>query len=355
MKQSKEKLYISIAGIIIGIAAVLLTVFGNPKNMGFCIACFLRDITGALSLHGATGFQYIRPEIIGLVIGALALSLIRKEFAPRGGSAPLTRFIIAFFVMIGSLVFLGCPLRMVLRLAGGDLNALIGLLGFIVGIGAGIIFLKKGYSLKRTYKQPVFEGAAFSAVQLVLLALLIIAPSFILFTPAEGGMGALYAPLALSLAIGIIAGAIAQRTRLCMVGGIRDLILFKDNKLILGFAGIFVAALIGNLIAGNFSLGFEGQVAAHSDHLWNFLGMVLTGLGSVMLGGCPMRQLILAGEGNSDSAITVIGYIAGAAFAHNWGLASSGKGATANGKAAVIIGIAVLLIIAFINTRKKKA
>lgn len=29
-----------IAGTIVGIAAVLLTVLGNPKNMGFCIACF---------------------------------------------------------------------------------------------------------------------------------------------------------------------------------------------------------------------------------------------------------------------------------------------------------------------------
>ena len=34
------------AGLIIGVIASLLVLFGNPKNMGFCIACFLRDTAG---------------------------------------------------------------------------------------------------------------------------------------------------------------------------------------------------------------------------------------------------------------------------------------------------------------------
>ena len=41
------------AGVAVGIAALILTASGNPKNMGFCIACFLRDIAGALGLHSA--------------------------------------------------------------------------------------------------------------------------------------------------------------------------------------------------------------------------------------------------------------------------------------------------------------
>ena len=51
------------AGVAVGIAALILTASGNPKNMGFCIACFLRDIAGALGLHSAANVQYIRPEI----------------------------------------------------------------------------------------------------------------------------------------------------------------------------------------------------------------------------------------------------------------------------------------------------
>ena len=349
-----------LAGIAIGVIASLLVLFGNPVNMGFCIACFLRDISGALGLHTAGAVQYIRPEILGLVLGSFLMALLRKEFSPRGGSSPLTRFVLGFFVMIGCLMFLGCPFRMILRLAGGDLNALFGLLGFVCGILVGVFFLNRGYSLKRTYKLPVLEGAAFSIIQVVLLVLLVAAPAFIYFSEAGAGPGALHAPILLSLAAGLIVGALAQWTRLCMVGGIRDLVLFREWKLLMGFLAILVSALICNLVltavkAGSFfTLGLEGQPVAHTDGLWNFLGMLLTGFGCVLLGGCPLRQLVLSGEGNTDSAITVLGLAIGAAFAHNFGLASSAAGPTANGKVAVLIGIVVVAVIAVANTVQKK-
>ncbi|RHR08953.1 YedE-related selenium metabolism membrane protein [Pseudoflavonifractor sp. AF19-9AC] len=362
MPKTHEKTGIVLAGIAIGVIASLLVFFGNPVNMGFCIACFLRDISGALGLHTAPAVQYIRPEILGLVLGSFLLSVFRKEFMPRGGSSPLTRFVLGFFVMIGCLMFLGCPFRMILRLAGGDLNAVFGLLGFVCGILAGVFFLNKGYSLKRTYKLPTLEGAAFSAIQVALLVLLVAAPAFIYFSEAGAGPGALHAPILISLAAGLIVGALAQRTRLCMVGGIRDLVLFGEWKLLAGFIAILASALVCNLVltgtgAGTFfTLGMEGQPVAHTDGLWNFLGMLLAGFGCVLLGGCPLRQLVLSGEGNTDSAITVLGLGIGAAFAHNFGLASSGTGPTANGKVAVVIGIVVVAVIAVANTvRTEKA
>ena len=360
MIKNREKTGIVLAGIAIGVIASLLVLFGNPVNMGFCIACFLRDISGALGLHTAGAVQYIRPEILGLVLGSFLMALLRKEFSPRGGSSPLTRFVLGFFVMIGCLMFLGCPFRMILRMAGGDLNALFGLLGFVCGILVGVVFLNRGYSLKRTYKLPVLEGAAFSIIQVVLLVLLVAAPAFIYFSEAGAGPCALHAPILISLAAGLIVGALAQWTRLCMVGGIRDLVLFREWKLLLGFLAILVSALVCNLVltavkAGTFfTLGLEGQPVAHTDGLWNFLGMLLTGFGCVLLGGCPLRQLVLSGEGNTDSAITVLGLVAGAAFAHNFGLASSAAGPTANGKVAVLIGIVVVAVIAVANTVQKK-
>ena len=360
MMKHREKTGIVLAGIAIGVIASLLVLFGNPVNMGFCIACFLRDISGALGLHTAGAVQYIRPEILGLVLGSFLMALLRKEFSPRGGSSPLTRFVLGFFVMIGCLMFLGCPFRMILRMAGGDLNALFGLLGFVCGILVGVVFLNRGYSLKRTYKLPALEGTAFSIIQVVLLVLLVAAPAFIYFSEAGAGPGALHAPILISLAAGLIVGALAQWTRLCMVGGIRDLVLFREWKLLMGFLAILVSALVSNLVltavkAGTFfTLGLEGQPVAHTDGLWNFLGMLLTGFGCVLLGGCPLRQLVLSGEGNTDSAITVLGLAIGAAFAHNFGLASSAAGPTANGKVAVIIGIVVVAVIAVANTVQKK-
>ncbi len=347
---SKERIQIAIAGLLIGIIAIALVAFGNPANMGFCIACFIRDTAGGLGLHRAEAVQYIRPEIIGLVLGAFALALARKEFKPRGGSSPMTRFVLGFFVMIGCLMFLGCPFRMVIRLGGGDLNAILGLAGFFCGILCAVFFLNKGYTLKRTYSLPVLEGAILPITQLVLLLLLIAAPAFIFFTAPDGGPGGKHAAIAISLCAGLIVGALAQYTRLCMVGGFRDLILFRDPKLIIGFIAIFLAVLAGNVVRGSFHPGFAEQAVAHTDGLWNFLGMLLVGYGCALLGGCPLRQLVLAGEGNADSAVTVLGLFVGAAFCHNFGLAASGAGPTANGKAAVIIGIVVVTAIACANT-----
>nr|MCU0584200.1 YedE-related selenium metabolism membrane protein [Syntrophales bacterium] len=61
---------IIVVGAVIGVAATLLQYFGNPPNMGICVACFERDIAGGLGLHRAGVVQYIRPEISGFVIGA---------------------------------------------------------------------------------------------------------------------------------------------------------------------------------------------------------------------------------------------------------------------------------------------
>ena len=153
----KEKRNLLIGGGIVGLIAVALVMLGNPKNMGFCIACFIRDIAGGVGMHGAAIVQYVRPEVIGLVCGAFIVALIKKDFAPRGGSSPLTRFVLGFGVMVGALIFLGCPLRMALRIAGGDLNAVVGLAGFVVGILIGIVFLKNGFTLGRAYKQNKLE------------------------------------------------------------------------------------------------------------------------------------------------------------------------------------------------------
>ena len=362
MNKSKEKLWIIVAGLMIGVVASVLVLLGNPKNMGFCIACFIRDTAGALGLHRAGAVQYLRPEIIGIILGSFLLALTKKEFSPRGGSSPFTRLILGFFAMIGCLMFLGCPFRMILRIAGGDLNAVLGLVGFAAGIFCGILYLKRGYSLKRTYRLPASEGATLPAVAAVLLILLLAVPSLLLFSEEGAGPGAKHAAVWISLLAGLIVGGLAQRTRLCMVGGIRDAILFKEFKLLLGFAAILVSALVTNLVLSAaaegswFTLGFEGQAVAHMDGLWNALGMLLVGFACVLLGGCPLRQLVLAGEGNTDSALTVVGLLLGAAFAHNFGLASSAAGPTDNGKIAVIIGLIVVIIIGECNiasNRKK--
>lgn len=341
---SKGKMFLT--GGIIGLIGAILVKLGNPGNMGVCIACFWRDIAGALGLHRAEVVQYIRPEIIGIIFGSFFISYATGDFKVKGGSSPLIRFVMGFFLMIGALVFLGCPLRMILRLANGDLNAAVGLVGYVFGIFVGVQFLKRGYSLGKNMDQPKVAGYLFPIFAAVLLIFLVIRPAFILFS--SEGPGSMGAPVIISLILGGVVGIALQRSRICTAGGFRDLILIKDTHFLWGLIGIFVFALAGNLILNfdKFNLGFAEQPIAHSDGIWNFLGMTLVGLCSVLLGGCPIRQTILASQGDTDAGITVLGLIAGAAFAHNFGLAASAKGVPANGKIAAVIGLVSILILA---------
>lgn len=346
-------------GLIIGVFAALLQYLGNPGNMGICVACFERDIAGALGLHRAGVVQYIRPEIIGFVIGAMAAAFIGRDFRPRAGSAPIVRFILGAFSMIGALVFLGCPWRAILRLAGGDLNAIVGLAGLIAGIWIGTLFFRSGYNLGRSQKTYTSVGLLMPLFMLGLLALMLIYPqvsgeakSGVLFYSLKGP-GAMHAPLLVSLAIGLAVGAIAQRSRFCTMGAFRDLILFRQGHLLSGVIALLAAALVMNLVLGQFNMGFEHQPVAHTQAVWNFAGMLLAGLCFALAGGCPGRQLFMAGEGDGDAAVFVFGMIVGAGFAHNFGLASSPKGVGPHGIAAVFIGLAVCLFIGF--TMRKKA
>ena len=341
-----------LTGVAVGLVAIALTLAGNPANMAFCIACFLRDMAGGLGLHRAEVVQYVRPEIIGIVLGALVMALVSKEYASKGGSAPVTRFVLGACVMVGALMFLGCPLRMLLRIAGGDWNALVGLGGFVVGIATGVLFLNKGFSLDRTYTLSAGEGMVFPAINVLLLVLLVAAPTLLLFS--EKGPGSMRAPIWIALTAGLAVGVLAQKTRLCFISGIRDAMLFRDFRMVFCFVALVITVLIGNLLTDRFVPGFAGQPVAHTDGLWNFLGLYLVGLGSVMLGGCPLRQLVLAGSGNSDSAVAVLGMVVGAAFCHNFKLASSADGPTPNGKAAFVLCLAVTIGIAVWHTVRKR-
>jgi len=191
-----------------------------------------------------------------------------------------------------------------------------------------------------------------------LLLLVVFQPGFIFFS--EKGPGSMYAPILISVGVGLLVGFIAQRTRMCFVGGWRDLIMVSDTYLFSGIAAFFIAALVTNYAVGNFAAdgmyhwGFANQPVAHDNHLWNFMGMLLVGLTATLLGGCPLRQTILSGEGDTDAVVTVLGLLVGAAFAHNFLLASSPNGPGTFGPVAVIVGLIFCLTMGFLIKERTK-
>lgn len=345
-------------GCIFGLLAILLQYAGNPGNMGICVACFSRDIAGALGLHRAAVVQYLRPEIPGMVLGAFLAALAFGEYRPRGGSAPVTRFLLGAVAGIGALVFLGCPWRVILRLAGGDAFALFGLAGLIFGVGLGTVFFRMGFSLGRSREQSRISGLVLPGIMLALVILALCNPqvqgaqqSGVLFYSVKGP-GAQHAPVLLALGAGLAVGFLAQRSRFCTMGALRDVLLFRQWHLALGFLAMLGAALVANLLLGAFHPGFENQPVAQPDNLWNFLGMTTAGLAFALAGGCPGRQLFMAGEGDNDAAVFALGLIVGAALAHNFGMASSPAGIGPHGAAAALGGLAVCLCIGFFNCKR---
>lgn len=397
---------IGAAGLVIGVGAAWLVSVGNPGNMGLCIACFNRDITGFFLGANANmgGVAYIRPEIIGLLGGALGASLLTREFRPRGGSSTLLRFVLGFIFMVSSLIFLGCTVRAWLRLGGGDLNALWGVAGIIVGVTFGALMLKKGYNLGRARKVSPIVGYIGPALAVVLLALAVSAsvgakPAAFTMTPekakstpqgavisadgailkpvgatfvngdivAEDGTvvseaavvekagkmpGGLRAPLLISLIAGLALGIVAQRSRFCSVGGIRDVVLVRRFDLLFGVIGLLIGATVANLFFGQYVLGFVGQPVAHTNALGNFAAMVVAGLAAIMLGGCPFRQVIMSGEGDADGTMAIAGMFAGAGFAH-WGkFASTPAGLSPN--AWVVLGVMAVILVGILFIKRER-
>lgn len=408
------------AGLVIGVLAAVLVKAGNPGNMGLCIACFLRDIEGFFtgSITGQGGVAYLRPEIIGIILGSLGAALFAKEFKPRGGSLPWLRFILGMIFMIGALVFLGCTVRAWLRLGGGDWSAIWGILGIFAGVIIGILFLKKGFNLgaAKTYTSTTKKllGWIVPLVAVIVLVFAVFAslgyvPGWATQTKAnaiatgdnplvvfmkdkkteavtevlkpKGGKvaadgsivdeagkvvatkesiakakpqpGGKHAPLIISLVLALIIGVVAQRSRICTIGGIRDAMLLKRFDLLFGILGLLAGVFVANLVFGQFNPGFINQPITHNDALGSFCGMTLATLAAMFLGGCPFRQVVMGSEGDTDAGMAVAGMLVGAGVSHAFGLASSGKGLGVNAWPAMAVMAVVLIAIGFFFSRKR--
>jgi YedE family putative selenium metabolism protein len=331
----------------VGASAAALVYLGNPGNMGICGACFLRDIAGALKLT-STAPAYMRPEVPGVAIGALVAALFGGRLTARAGGYSAARFILGMWMAIAALVFLGCPFRMLQRLGGGDLNAWIALPGFVLGVGVGVVFERRGYTAGKTSPSPMPLGMLGPVALGGILAAFLVGGLLAGPGPSDAAAKPAHAPWLTSLGIALVVGAVMSATGFCAVSAGRQ--VYSGRKVMLCAA----LALVGGyaivaLVTGKFSLSLTGQPVANSDWLWNFLALGLLGLTGVLAGGCPVRQLVMAGEGNSDAFVCVCGLIVGGALAHNFGLVSVAQspeaagGSTLAGQVAIIIGYAFCL------------
>lgn len=331
------------SGLALGGFGAALVLWGNPANSGICVSCFMENLSGSLGLHNNLRMAVLRPELAGFAAGSLLSAFLGRELRPRSGAYPLFAFILGIFLIVGSSVFMGCPIKMMLRLGAGDLTAVAGLIGLAAGVWAGIKYYRAGLDMGELQSGTGIFQSMFVPLMFLLLLLLSIGGFLISGTT---GPAAQKAPFAIALGAGIIIGALAQRSRFCVTGSFSNLFLARDLSLMNGLAALFIAALAVNAASGLFHLGIPDQPGSHPDHLWNFLSMGLVGFASVLAGGCPFRQVVLTGEGSVDAGMAVFGMMIGGGLVHQWGIASTSAGPTAFGKAAVLLGLAFCLGIA---------
>lgn len=136
-----------------------------------------------------------------------------------------------------------------------------------------------------------------------------------------------------TIILGIVIGWLGQRSGFCSIGGIRDFILFRQTRLLKGYIGLIISAFVFYLI---FSLivpsafpnffwlianaggalaaipGAPGGLSVVATIICMLVGGIFVGIIGTLLGGCPLRQLVMTSEGNVKSGFFVIGMLVGA-------------------------------------------
>jgi uncharacterized protein len=134
---------------------------------------------------------------------------------------------------------------------------------------------------------------------------------------------------------GIIIGYLAQRSRMCFVGGIRDYVLVKDTHLLKAPLTFLIGAVLVFAIAAFFSsiptwpwaytkalmpipgapLATNAAAPLYNHVILAILGGLGIGIFAVFAGGCPLRQHVMASEGDRSSMVYLLGfYIAAVVF-----------------------------------------
>lgn len=139
-----------------------------------------------------------------------------------------------------------------------------------------------------------------------------------------------------TLLFGLLIGWLAQRSGFCSIGGFRDFFMFKHTRLLYGYIALIIGAFIGYLVFWlvtpsafeNFFWllhkglmpvpGAPASLTVTAYIVLAIIGGIAVGLIGVLLGGCPLRQVVMTSEGNIKSLVFVIGMGIGAVVYTAW-------------------------------------
>lgn len=146
-------------GVIIGVLAAVvqgLTISaGGPEAYGFCALCHTRDLVNGLLNIGIGTTLGLAPvskaailpmmSMVGVLIGGFIAAKMNGEFRVKVASFKdiIVYFVGGVLLMQFGLLLGACPYRAAIRLAYGDLIALLGIIGIIIGVWVSLALIMR--------------------------------------------------------------------------------------------------------------------------------------------------------------------------------------------------------------------
>lgn len=165
------------------------------------------------------------------------------------------------------------------------------------------------------------------------------------------------------LLIGLVFGAMAQRTGFCTLGAVSDWMLFGDTRRLRSWLLAIAVALAGTQglhAAGIVDLDQSLYRMAMMPLGGHIVGGLMFGFGMVLAGGCVSRNLVRAGAGDLRAVLTLLvvaiavmvtlGGVLGPARVAFSGVSSLAQPCRLGGTSGLIVGLALaagLLALAF--------
>ncbi|MCK5604689.1 YeeE/YedE family protein, partial [Candidatus Pacearchaeota archaeon] len=123
-------------------------------------------------------------------------------------------------------------------------------------------------------------------------------------------------PVIATLAIGGLIGYMGQRSRFCIVSGIRDLFISRNVQRFMGLVGLIIGAVFGFMIFGFFGgtitdFPMPIQLDSAGYLVVSIIGGISIGFFSVLAEGCPFRQHVMAAEGRESAMFYLLGFYIG--------------------------------------------
>lgn len=126
-------------------------------------------------------------------------------------------------------------------------------------------------------------------------------------------------PIVATFTVGVLIGYLGQRSRFCIVSGIRDWFVMRDSYRIKGLLGLIIAAAIG-FVLFRYVGGDVPNLPAPIDFgssgylVISIIGGLGMGFFSVMAEGCPFRQHVMAAEGRQSALFYLLGFYVGIVY-----------------------------------------